>query len=119
MKSIHPLSFLLGILSGFIVLILLVGGLHLLGFGQSSGGANSPNLARMAQRFGITQSELQSELSGGKTIQQIAQEHGVQFGGRRNGSSAGTGAIRSGSGAPVSSPSSGAKAVPKSSSPSS
>jgi hypothetical protein len=95
MKNFHPLSFVLGLASGFLILFLAISGLHALrptqtGFSAAGGafqqGSGAPNLARMAQRFGMTESELQKELASGKTIQQIAQERGVQFGGRKNGS---------------------------------
>ncbi len=117
MKSIHPLSFILGLVSGLIVLLIISAGLHLLSSSNSGTSGNGPSLARMAQRFGITQAELQKELSGGKTIQQIAQEHGIQFGNRRgSASSAGTGAKLQGSGAALPPTSSGAKTSPNASS---
>ncbi len=37
-------------------------------------------MSRMAERFGMTEADLQKEIATGKTMQQIAQEHGVQFG---------------------------------------
>jgi hypothetical protein len=49
----------------------------------------------MAQRLGVTEDALRQELATGKTLQQIAQEHGVQFGDRRTGSGS---FVRSGSG---------------------
>lgn len=97
MKNFHPLSFGLGLGSGLLILLLVFGGMRVFAgnnrarFGGPNGGNwqqfqgdnGGPNLARMAERFGMTEEELQKELDSGKTMQQIAQEHGVQFGGRR------------------------------------
>lgn len=115
MKRFHPLSFGLGLASGLIVVVIVAAGFRALHpastfarNGTFQGGAG--NISRMAQRMGMTQDELQKELDSGKTMQQIAQEHGVQFGGssRRNGGSfggangTGSTAVRTGSGqAPV------------------
>ena len=110
-KNFHWISFGAGVASGILLLLLVVGGMRLVspprqrGFGgtgsfQSGGG---PNLARMADRFGMTQAELQQELDAGKTMQQIAQEHGVTFGGggRRQQNSNDSGATLSSSAAAV------------------
>ena len=101
MKSFHPLSFALGLGSGLLVLVLFVGTMRMMTGGQRGrldaqnggnfrqfGGNGGPNTARMAQRLGMTEAELQAEIDGGKTMQQIAQEHGVTFpmGGRMRGS---------------------------------
>jgi hypothetical protein len=108
MKTFHPLSFALGLASGVLVLIVVFGSIRLIhggnptfaagtgrgNYGQQFGGGAGPNTARMAQRLGITQDELQKELDSGKTVQEIAAEHGVQFGGRGQGN----GGPRSGSG---------------------
>lgn len=95
MKTFHPLSFVFGLISGMLVLLVYFGGTRLVqtpqsgvpssgGFGRQGTGA--PNLTHMAERFGMTEDELRKELAGGKTLQQIAEERGVQFGRRRNGS---------------------------------
>lgn len=105
-------SFGLGIASGLVIMLILVGGSRMLhpapqnargGFG-AGGPPNAQMLTRMATRLGMSEADLQKELDAGKTMQQIAQEHGVPmgggFGGRRG----------NGSGATASAPSSGAPA---------
>jgi len=53
------------------------------GFGQRMGGLmekfgeRGPKGAAMAERLGMTEDELKAALESGKTIQEIAQEHGV------------------------------------------
>ncbi len=89
MRGIHPKSFGLGVASGVVVLLLIAGGMHLLqprrgAFGGPMGGGTfqqggGPNLARMAERFGMTEDELRKEMESGKTMQQIATEHGVDM----------------------------------------
>jgi len=91
MKNFHLLSFALGIVSGFLVLFLVIGGYRLVrparsgipasgpGAWQQQGGTGAPNIARMAQRFGMTEAELQKELDSGKTLQDIAKEKGVSL----------------------------------------
>jgi hypothetical protein len=84
MKTFHPLSFGLGLVSGCLILFLAVSMFHIGAAPRVQGrfaGNGGPNLERMAQRFGMTQDELQKEIDSGKTMQQIAAEHGVQFGG--------------------------------------
>lgn len=101
-------SFGLGVVSGMVVLGIAVGGLHLFspraqaglrgGFQQGQGGGM--NAAFMAQRMGISEADLQKELDSGKTMQQIATEHGVTFGRGGNKPGTGSGAQRpTGSGA--------------------
>ena len=88
MPKFHTQSFGLGFISGLVVLIIVIGGFRLVtgqrrtGFGGGGGGMN---IARMADRMGISEDALQKELDSGKTMQQIAEEHGVQFGGGRSG----------------------------------
>jgi hypothetical protein len=95
MKSFHPLSFIYGLASGLVVLLLFVGVMRLVNpsRGYARGGgfnvSNPQMITRMAQRFGMSETDLQAELKSGKTLQQIAQEHGVQFGGGRNGGNGG------------------------------
>ncbi len=92
MKNFHPVSFVLGLASGVLVIILFVGAVRMVsparqftggngGIGQGANGG--ANLTRMAQRFGMTEEQLRTELDSGKTFQQIAAEHGVTFTGRR------------------------------------
>ncbi len=102
MKKLHPMSFGLGFASGLVVLVVVVAAMHMMsprgprGFAGGFGGGTQ-NVGRMAQRFGMTQDELQKELDSGKTIQQVATEHGVQFGGRGQNPSA-AGNVNSGTG---------------------
>lgn len=89
MKHFHLLSFVLGMASGFLVLFLVIGGYRLVrparsgspmgarGAWQQQGGFGAPNTARMAERLGMTEAELQAELQGGKTLQDIAKEKGI------------------------------------------
>jgi hypothetical protein len=103
MKNLHIYSFVTGIASGALLLVIFSTGVHILhphtataattGRTFQGGAANT---ARMAQRLGITEAELQKELDSGKTMQQIAAEHGVTFGGGRRG---GSGSTLTGSGA--------------------
>jgi hypothetical protein len=110
MKNFHPLSFVLGLVSGALILLVVFSGSRMLGIGgrnnsfgngQWQGRNGGPSLSRMAERLGISESDLQKELANGKTMQQIATEHGVEFGrGMRRGSGAtlpptGTGATSS------------------------
>lgn len=94
MRNFHLTSFILGIVSGILILFLFVGGKHLLwpstqtgtptgrGTFQQGGGAGA-NISRMAQRLGMTEDELKKELASGKTIQDIAKEKGVTLGAGR------------------------------------
>lgn len=54
------------------------------GMGAFRGGpgkmeGRGPNQDMLAQKLGLTTDQLKSELASGKTLQQIAQEHGVQL----------------------------------------
>lgn len=115
MKTFHPLSFFLGLVSGFLVLFGAVGGWRLAqptpqdGFAgnratglQRQGGGMGQNLPAMAEQLGMTEEDLKKELQGGKTLRDIAQEKGIAlpFGNRPF----------SGSGAPLFS--SGSSATP-------
>ncbi|MDD4318803.1 MAG: hypothetical protein PHW10_00540 [Candidatus Peribacteraceae bacterium] len=92
MKSIHPLSFVLGFVSGLVILLVVAGGLRL--FGSSRSGMPARNGAwqqnagqgigagRMAERLGMTEEDLQKELAAGKTMQEIAAERGAEMPGR-------------------------------------
>ncbi|MEI8230736.1 MAG: hypothetical protein WCG83_06415 [Candidatus Peregrinibacteria bacterium] len=110
MKQFSILSFCIGMLSGFLVLWIVVGGYRWMftaststttasattGAGRRAGGGGSPaNLATIAKQLNMTEADLQKELATGKTIKQIATEKGVQltFGNR-----GGSGAVRTGSG---------------------
>jgi len=101
MKNFHPTSFILGLVSGILILFLFVGGKHLLwpstqtgtvtgreAF-QQGGGAGA-NTSRMAQRLGMTEDELKKELASGKTFQEIAKEKGVTLGVGRGQTGSGT-----------------------------
>ncbi len=100
MKNLHLFSVATGVVSGLILLFVWSASMHLFFPAQTvitssasqQGTGTGPNLARMATRLGITQAALQKELDSGKTMQQIAAEYGVTFGGgRRSGSGATTG----------------------------
>ncbi len=79
-----------------LVLGVVVGGLHLMPSRTAARGTFQPgqggtmNTARMAERMGISEADLQKEIDSGKTMQEIATEHGVTFrGGTRPGSGSG------------------------------
>ncbi len=103
MKQFQLRSFVLGLVSGTLLVFLVSFGLRLTHSGASAaaaqqgqfGGNRQMNTARMAQRLGITEAALQQELASGKTMQDIFAEHGVAFG---RGPRTGTGAVRTGSG---------------------
>lgn len=109
MKQFHLFSFILGILSGILILFIFVGGKHLLwpsaqtdtitGQGTFQQGGNT---SRMAQRLGMTEDELKKELASGKTFQEIAKEKGMDLpagrGNRQTGSGAAFPGTSSGSG---------------------
>ncbi len=105
MKNFQPLSFGLGLASGLVILLLIAGGMRLRhpssagrfptnggAWQQRQGGGNGgPNISRMAERFGMTEEELRKELEGGKTMQDIAREKGVELPMARGGQPASTG----------------------------
>lgn len=110
MKTFHPLSFVLGLASGFCILLLAVGGLRLVrgpsqtaspadrtGFQQRMGGGAGQNISAMAEQLGMTVEDLQKELQSGKNLRDLATEKGVElpFGGRMRG---GSGAVLTSSG---------------------
>jgi len=95
-KTFHPLSFILGIVSGILILFVAVGGLRFArpatqpgiagnrgGMQQRQGGMGQ-NLSRIAEQLGMTEADLRKELTSGKNLRDIATEKGVtlQFGGR-------------------------------------
>ena len=95
MKNLHLFSVATGVISGVLLLFVWSVGMQFFFPAQTvitssasqQGAGSGPNLARMATRLGITQAALQKELDSGKTMQQIAAEYGVTFGGgRRSGS---------------------------------
>lgn len=102
-------SFGLGIASGLLVLVIVSFSMRLLpgSSAVAAGGAfqrQGANTARMAQRMGITEAELQKELASGKTFQQIAEEHGVTLparGGFQQGGNGGGNRPATGSGSPA------------------
>lgn len=116
MKTFHPLSFVLGLVSGLLILFVAVGGLKVLypaGTGgptgnraawqQRQGRGMGPNLSRMAEQLGMTEDELRTELQNGRNLRDIAAEKGVtlQFGNRAR---SGSGSVLSSSGSSVSAP---------------
>jgi len=90
MKQLHPLSFILGIVSGILILLLVAGGLRLV-YPNSSAPARSgtqwtgqgapqgQRLQRVADTLGMNVADLQKELDSGKTLQDIATEHGKEL----------------------------------------
>jgi len=90
MKKFQPVSFGIGVLSGALVLVLVIGGLRFFGPARPFRGApgsgtfqqrqgESMNLARMAQRLHMTEDELRAALGSGKTIRDISAERGIAF----------------------------------------
>ncbi|MEK7218977.1 MAG: hypothetical protein AAB728_05965 [Patescibacteria group bacterium] len=90
MKNFHPLSFALGLASGLLVLVIVVGGWRLLRpapavnvfrplDGTFQRGSAGFNVSRMAERLGMTEEELQAELDSGKTFQEIAAGRGIDL----------------------------------------
>lgn len=93
MKLFNPLSFFLGLSSGFLVFVLVFGAMRIFGdpapegFPENGGNlrqmreanGGSPNTAMLAERFGMTEAELQAELDSGKTIRQIEEERGIEL----------------------------------------
>lgn len=90
MKTFHPLSFVLGIVSGILVLFIAVGGLRLVrpaaepGFAGNRGGmqqraGGGQNLSRIAEQLGMTETDLRKELTSGKNLRDIAAEKGVKL----------------------------------------
>lgn len=92
MNNFHLQSFGIGLGTGLVTLLLVAGGMHLVrGNAYSQGGnrmgqhqqdngaGHAPNTARMAERLGISEDELKKELASGKTMQDIAKEHGVEM----------------------------------------
>lgn len=104
MKLPHWKSYLTGVASGIIVLLV---GTSIHGLitpksptinqlqdrqqfrdrgaqGRPTGGTMDENRIKdMAERFGMTEAELQAELDAGKTLPEIATEHDVEFGASR------------------------------------
>lgn len=97
MKSFQPFSFTLGVASGLVVLFLYAGITNMFGcsgtdcapavtnapssqnFRQRQEQGGMRNRAGMAERFDMTEEELQQELDNGKTMQDIAREHGMDM----------------------------------------
>lgn len=117
MKNMHLPSYGAGFVTGLLVLGVFWTGHAVFGskpvapvmqqrqFGGPNGGG-ADRMAGMAERMGISVEELQKELDTGKTMQQIAEEHGVTFGGGGFVPRSGTGGVRganTGSGSSVSS----------------
>jgi hypothetical protein len=101
MTKIHPLSFALGLASGAILLVLTVSGFTLIqpvavparSFGSQGG--QQMNIARTAERLGMTEEAVQKELDSGKTMREIMEEHGEANSGARQ---KGSGSVMTGSG---------------------
>ncbi len=110
--NFHLRSFVFGVASGLLILLIVVGGYRVLkpssqtmqsstGTSEVQSGQGGLSTSRMAQRFGITEAELQQELASGKTMQQIASEHGVTYTGRRQTGSGSTLSLAHASGSTV------------------
>ncbi|HAI98810.1 TPA: hypothetical protein DCL30_04740 [Candidatus Peribacteria bacterium] len=93
MKKFQPVSFGIGVLSGALVLVLVIGGLRFFGparpfprtgmnggtLQQRQGDGQGMNFSRMAQRLHMTEDELRAALGSGKTIRDISAERGIAF----------------------------------------
>lgn len=93
MKTIHPLSFILGLASGLLILLLAVGGLRILRptpagppsmrgnrmAGQQRPGGAGQNLSRIAEQLGMTEADLRKELQNGRNLRDIAKEKNVEL----------------------------------------
>lgn len=108
MKNFQWKSYVLGLVTGILLLLLIAGGMRLTA-GSSTGTARTSsfqrqrglqggmNLSAIATKLGMTQADLESALKSGKTLRQLAEEHGVDISTlRRN---AGSGSPLGGSGA--------------------
>lgn len=116
MKLPHFPSFGAGIAAGVVVVLVIAGGMHwaagsvtpspgTVGQRQQGGFGGGQQTARMAERLGMTQEDLQKELDSGKTMLEISAEHGIELplggGGRPSGSGVilrGSGSMTAGSG---------------------
>lgn len=112
MQNFSLKSFLLGLGSGAVIIVIVFAGMRMMRPGVrmngqfQAGGNRQMNTARMAERFGMTEDELNAELKAGKTMQDIAKEHGVDFAFGGRGPATGSGRVMTGSGNAVSSSSS-------------
>ena len=115
MRHIHLRSYLTGLATGVIMLLLFVSlksvftsspaseaeqrGQFLQGDTNALGRGimDTERLQNMAEQFGMTLTELQAEMEAGKTLPEIAEERGVDFSRgmmRRGEVPQGTGAVR-------------------------
>jgi len=92
MKHFHLLSFLVGLCAGFVVLFLYLGVSQFAGspeepihqgrseWQRERGPSHrGPGPGRMAESLGMSEEELQEELSKGKTFWDIAEEKGIDI----------------------------------------
>jgi hypothetical protein len=89
MKTFHPFSFVIGIVSGIIVLFLVAGGLRVIRplmprstpTHTRSRRPTGPvqDLSRIASQMNMTEAELRSALESGKNLRDLAEERGVEF----------------------------------------
>lgn len=110
MKRFDFTSFVAGVVGGILLLLLFMAGTRTATLFRSpdtvapgtrqlrQGNRQGFNLSNMAERLGMTEAELQTELQSGKTFRDIAAEKGIDLGSFQRG---GSGSLRTGSGAGV------------------
>ena len=95
MKSFNLRSYIIGVITGIVIIFIIFGVKSLLSPSQDSfseggyrsegiqfqrgGMMNEERLQSMADRLGITLEELKAEMDAGKTLPEIAEERGVEF----------------------------------------
>lgn len=97
MKTIHPLSFIAGAVTGCLLLLIVNSAIHWMHpvrtnqFMQPDGNRafQTQDPAAIAERLGMSEEDLQKELSSGKTMPEIMREHGMTQN-RRNRSASGS-----------------------------
>ena len=93
LNKFHPSSFVLGIVSGLVVLFLLASAMRFIRpagpgsrtpsrthtTGQRRPSGPSQNLSSVAEQLGMTEADLRKELQSGKNLRDIAKERGIEL----------------------------------------